>query len=159
MARNKVKAKPASLTTAKTRQKSGRKSSKQLLEVEESVPVSPLASTNEESVPEVAESQDEETEHDTDLQKQMADTSASQENIGEKVALEIGIEVDEAGVWTPEREDKLIDLFEACVFLYDKTAPGFQQRHKKDMAMRKFAGILGVTGMYAIFAVGPIITL
>lgn len=53
-------------------------------------------------------------------------------------------------VWTVEREDRLIDLFEACVFLYDKTAPGFQLRHKKEMAIRRFAGILGVTGMYKI---------
>lgn len=67
----------------------------------------------------------------------------------ESIEAQVELDVEDSEVWTPEKEDKLIDLFRSCVFLYDKTAPGFLQRHKKEMAMAKFAGILGVTGMYA----------
>lgn len=49
-------------------------------------------------------------------------------------------------VWTPAREDKLIDLFRGCTFLYNKNTAGFLQRNKKDMAYTKIAMILGVTG-------------
>lgn len=53
-------------------------------------------------------------------------------------------------VWTYEKEDKLIDLYEKCVFLYDKASPGFQLRHKKDLAFRKIAAILGIPGEYLL---------
>lgn len=58
-------------------------------------------------------------------------------------------ESDEEGdlVWTSEREDRLIDLYKECTFLYDKNVPAFQQRHKKEMAHARFAELLGVTGM------------
>lgn len=56
---------------------------------------------------------------------------------------------DETGenecVWAGGKEDKLIDLFRDCTFLYDKQAPAFQERHKKDKAIARFAEILGVT--------------
>lgn len=60
---------------------------------------------------------------------------------------ELGGDMQE-DIWTYEKEDKLIDLYEKCVFLYDKTSPGFQLRHKKDLAFRKIAAILGVPGEY-----------
>lgn len=51
-------------------------------------------------------------------------------------------------VWTAYREDKLIDMFRDCTFLYDKKVPAFQERHKKDKAIERFAKVLGVTRKY-----------
>lgn len=49
-------------------------------------------------------------------------------------------------VWTPAREDRLIDLFRECTFLYDKNTAGFLQRNKKELAYARIATLLGVTG-------------
>lgn len=153
MARNKAKSKTASSNTVNSRQKPVRKCKQVSSQEQEIVPESQDKQASEEIVSEVTETQDEGTQLPPESESVVADsgggtdTNTSQNVVGE-TALDISVEVDDAGVWTPEREDKLIDLFQACVFLYDKTAPGFQQRHKKDMAMKKFAGILGVTGVY-----------
>lgn len=64
-----------------------------------------------------------------------------EEELGELLDIE-----DEVDVWTPGKEDKLIDLYEKCTFLYDKASPGFNQRNRKDLAFKKIAEILGVNG-------------
>lgn len=48
-------------------------------------------------------------------------------------------------LWPPKREDKLIDYYEACTFLYNKPEPDYRLRHKKIRAFHVFAGKLKVT--------------
>lgn len=48
-------------------------------------------------------------------------------------------------LWTPKKEDKLIDFFEKCVFLYDKDKDDYRLRNKKTRAYTVFANKLGVT--------------
>lgn len=50
------------------------------------------------------------------------------------------------GVWTPQKEDRLIDLYKACKFLYDQTHPSFKLHHCKGLAYRRIAQLVGVTG-------------
>lgn len=48
-------------------------------------------------------------------------------------------------LWTPRKEDKLIDFFERCTFLYDKELDDYRLRNKKIRAYNVFANKLGVT--------------
>lgn len=50
------------------------------------------------------------------------------------------------GVWTMQKEDKLIDYYRRCVFLYDQSHPSFKLRNKKDLAYEKISQLVGVTG-------------
>lgn len=49
-------------------------------------------------------------------------------------------------VWTPKKEDKLIDMYEKCRFLYDKDHKDYLLRNKNQRANAVFADKLGVTG-------------
>ena len=63
----------------------------------------------------------------------------------ESVASGLG-EVEE-GLWTEDRENRLIELYRKCPFLYDKTLPSYKLKHKKHVAYTKFGSTLGVPGM------------
>lgn len=169
MKRRRATRKVASANTIKTRQTTDSNSQRVVEEGAASQSLSAQTSQNEGTLSEVGHSDDSmtpiERDHDsgdvnmadpiesagkTDGQETVNQSQEEEEegsNMAE-VPNDAGGEVEDSEVWTPEREDKLIDLFRSCVFLYDKTAPGFLQRHKKDLAMAKFAKILGVTGMY-----------
>lgn len=58
----------------------------------------------------------------------------------------VGVEGDDDAGWLNGLEDKLLDLYEACPFLYDKNVPAFRQKYKKEMAYEHFAKLLHVTG-------------
>lgn len=48
--------------------------------------------------------------------------------------------------WSVKREDKLIDIFEQCKFLYDKDHPEYKLKGKKVQTFAAFAKKLGMTG-------------
>lgn len=63
-------------------------------------------------------------------------------------AIEGDLECDDddnaSELWTPKKEDKLIDMFEKCSFLYDKEHDDYWLRNKKLRAFTAFAKKLGV---------------
>lgn len=79
------------------------------------------------------------------------DIEVELEGEGDNGEADLDIDAESDAIWTPAREDKLIDLYRDCPFLYDKNSAGFVQRHKKDLAYAKFATILGVTGTVPLF--------
>lgn len=51
---------------------------------------------------------------------------------------------DDGGWWTIAKEDKLIDNYQAARHLWDKMAPGFKTRNKKDIALSAWSKELGI---------------
>lgn len=52
------------------------------------------------------------------------------------------------GWWTMEKEDNLIDLYQKAEHLWNKKAPGFKLRNKKDLALTKWTKELGIPSKY-----------
>lgn len=50
--------------------------------------------------------------------------------------------------WTVEKEDEMIDMFEKCTFLYDKSMDEYKIKNKKDLAYAEMAEKLGTDGEY-----------
>lgn len=55
-------------------------------------------------------------------------------------------------VWSEEKMDKLIELYEENVHLYDKTTKGYSKRDKKEATFAAIAAKLETTGKYFIIA-------
>lgn len=63
-----------------------------------------------------------------------------EEELGENENSEGEEEGDNGGdLWTPRKEDKLIDYFQRCTFLYDKSLDDYRLRNKKICAYNVFA--------------------
>lgn len=54
-------------------------------------------------------------------------TQGRQEELGKPTEEDYG----PSDAWTPKKEDKLVDMYEACKFLYNKALPEYRLRHKK----------------------------
>lgn len=50
--------------------------------------------------------------------------------------------------WTIRKEDKLIDLFEQCKFMYNKDHAEYKLKFKKELTYATFAKKLGMTGEF-----------
>lgn len=111
----------------------------------------PLPMTREDENDRTDVNEEVETPQERSTESVSEDTSQNLKENGQQASQAPTLDNDSDGegdtVWTPEREDRLIDLFKECTFLYDKNVPAFQQRNKKEMAHARFAAILGVTGM------------
>lgn len=56
--------------------------------------------------------------------------------------LDLDLEDDE--LWMDARENKLIELYRDCPFLWNKTLSSYQLRNKQEVSYAKFAEVLGV---------------
>lgn len=55
---------------------------------------------------------------------------------------------DYGGWWSMEKEDSLIDAYQKAPHLWDKAAPGFKTRNKKDLALTKWSDELKIPSKY-----------
>lgn len=60
------------------------------------------------------------------------------------------IDYDGGDVWTAAREDELLDLYRAAPHLWDKSAPGYKTRNKREIAICEWSKKLKIEGMYML---------
>lgn len=59
----------------------------------------------------------------------------------------IGVEFDGGDIWTAAKEDHLIVLYRAARHLWDKAAPGYKTKNKRDIAIREWSQAMSIEGM------------
>lgn len=54
--------------------------------------------------------------------------------------------------WSINKEEKLIDLYQERLHLWDKTAPGYEMRNKRDIAVAAYAKELAISCKYYFYS-------
>lgn len=99
---------------------------------------------------EAAGTQNEQNMENIDEQSNMTDSTVTQSQTGKgkRIAKGKNNAPKRARVWTSQKEEKLIEMYEERKFLFNMSESGYHNRNKKTAAVRHIAKEVGVTGMF-----------